>query len=201
MTPEDKFQKDFSYVLNKLKEQSLYVPKDYRIPYKLYTTVVDMTGETPLVEEEVMILAKLAEMGAIKDFDFTADHNNTPTLQLELLQPKFDEIYNNKGKFIDSSQEPTFDKDAGTIKRAGKECALPFKKTEYYIAEALFANPPETKLTENDLMAATDIVADKADSGRRIYDAMQRINKKAKADLDIDKLIHYKNSHYWIAKT
>lgn len=123
-----------------------------------------------------------------------------PVFELEIIQSKFDEVYKNGGKFILASQELTFDKETGAIKWANKECVLPFKKTEYRIAEALFSNALETKLTENDLIAATDMIADKADSGRRIYDAMQRINKKAKAELGIEKLIHYSNSHYWIGK-
>lgn len=198
MTPEQRFQKDFSYVLNKIKERLLYAIQDNLIHYKIYTTVVDMTGETPALEDELLILGKLEAMGAISGFDFGGDYNNTPTISLRIIQPKLDEIYKSGGKIIAISQ-PTFDKEAGAIKWAGKVCALPFKKTEYCIAEVLFENP-ETKLTENDLMAATDINADKADSGRRIYDAMQRINKKAKAELGIDKLIYYSNSHYWIGK-
>lgn len=197
MTPEQKFQKDFSYVLNRIKERSLY-SVDNIIQYKIYTTVVDMTGETPSTEDELLILGKLEALGAISGFDFGADYNDTPSIAIRIIQPKFDEIYKSGGRTEIISQ-PTFDKDSGAIKWAGKECVLPFKKIEYYIAEALFENP-ETKLVENDLIAATDVIADKADSSRRIYDAMQRINKKVKAELSIDKLINYSNSHYWINK-
>lgn len=198
MTPEDKFQKDLSYVLNKLKEQSLYVPKDYRIPYKLYTTVIDMTGATPLVEDEVMILAKLAEMGAIKDFDFTVDHNNTPTLQLELLQPKFDEVYDNQKKFLNKSvndSSPVFDNSKSRIIWRGDECEIPPATNQFYLCEKMFSVPFGTKVKEIEFL---DNLGWKEETQRAVYDAMRLVNDRIKKAFGISGFFVWRNNLVYV---
>ena len=198
MTSEDKFQKDLSYVLNKLKERSLYVPKDYRIPYKLYTTVIDMTGATPSVEDEVMILAKLAEMGAIKDFDLTADHNDTPTLQLEILQPKFDEIYNNQKKVLnksDNDSPPIFDSSKGKIIWRGEECEIPPATNQFYFCEKMFSVPFGTRVKEIELF---DLEGWKQDTQRSAYDAMRLLNKRVKESFGVKSFFEWRSNQAWI---
>ena len=113
---------------------------------------------------------------------------------------KFSEVSKTVNGQLTTQHEIMFDKMSGKITYAGKECQLPFKKVEHYIAQALFERPPETKLSEDNLMEYFDAETAKADSPSRIYDAVRRINVRAYRDLDIEKLIFYGGSNYWRRK-
>jgi len=66
MTPENKFNKNVLYVLNKIKERSLYTKTGALLEYWVLFDFLDGSGETPLPKDEIAILEKLEEWGAIK---------------------------------------------------------------------------------------------------------------------------------------
>lgn len=116
--------------------------------------------------------------------------------------PKFNEMCEKLDRISDNTfNRISFDETSGKIVYQQKESTLPLKKIEYYIAKALFEKPPETKFTEDDLVKYFDPLSSKADSPSRVYDAVLRINRRAKEDLGIEKLIDYKRSHFWLNKS
>lgn len=97
------------------------------------------------------------------------------------------------------SDEPfSFDEETGFLHFHGKECELILKQVEYYVFKTLYAKPIGTRVQEDDIEQAIDLVTTGDESSSRVYDARRRINKRAKELLGIEKLIGYKNSVYWI---
>lgn len=151
-------------------------------------------------ESHLAIVKELKNADAIKDFESGEDC-------FYILEPSKSKLYEIKQSLsFASTQKHTdaaelrFDLNNGKILCGEKECELPFKSVEYYVAEKLFEFPPETKVKEDDIIAHIDILASKADSPSRVSDARRRINKKALQDLGIENLIGYKNSLYWLRK-
>jgi len=66
MTPEEKFNKDIWYVLKRVKERSLYNTKGNPISYWVDFSFPYATASSPSAADEVAILEKLEEWGAIK---------------------------------------------------------------------------------------------------------------------------------------
>jgi len=66
MNPEEKINKEFWYVLKKIKTESLRTKSDQPIDYWVYPSFVDLTGEIPSAKNQIKILEKLEESGAIK---------------------------------------------------------------------------------------------------------------------------------------
>lgn len=152
-------------------------------------------------ENHLVILEELKKVGAIEDFESGDDC-------FYILGPSKPKLYELK-RLLLSGDRPEqantqkklyFDLNNGKIIWGDKECGLPFKRMEYYIAKAIFERSPETKLTEDDLMAYIDPAACKADSLSRVYDTVRRINQRVSKDLGIKRLIVYKESNYWINK-
>lgn len=151
--------------------------------------------------DHLAILKELKNANAIKDFESGEDC-------FYILKPSKSKLYEIKQSLsFAPTQKPTdaaelrFDLNNGKILWGEKECELPFKKIEYYIAKALFEPPPETKIKENDLVTYLDSEACEADSPSRIYDGTRRINQRVLKDLGIKNLILYKAANYWIRKT
>ena len=64
--PEEKFNQDVWYVLRQIKERALYTRKGDPIEYWVDFGFFDATGSIPPAKDEVAILRKLDEWGAIK---------------------------------------------------------------------------------------------------------------------------------------
>lgn len=94
--------------------------------------------------------------------------------------------------------QPIFEEKAGIIKMGSNHCSIPLGTLEYYLAKCLFSHPPETRVSEDSIASAYDLI-EKCKSGA-IYDAMRRLNKRIKRELDIDDLVQYQMSNFWIKK-
>lgn len=152
-------------------------------------------------ENHLVILKELKRVGAIEEFENGDDC-------FYILHPSKPKLYELK-RILLSSDRPEqaniqkklyFDLNNGKIILGDKECELPFKRMEYYVAQALFEYPPETKLTEDHLLRNIDPESCPADSPNRIYDAVRRINQKIRKAFNIKRLILYKESNYWMRK-
>ena len=92
MTPEERVNKYYCWVLDRLKEEFLVTLKGKPVPYRL--SHVAAAG-VPNNETEVEILLKLEEEGALKvrdnPFEFPVGSENL--YYVDIFQPKFNEIY------------------------------------------------------------------------------------------------------------
>jgi len=96
MTPEEKFKKEVRFVLRQIKEKQLYTPKEKPIEY-----FVDYSRSSRLPispDKEELIIGKLEEWGTIKiqrreRDESLNDISFCESFYLEILQPKFDELY------------------------------------------------------------------------------------------------------------
>jgi len=105
MTPEEKFNRDVWDVLRQIKEISLYIKKEQPIPYLVMFSYIDAPGETPYPNEELAVLEKLQEWGALKITNpeeisekarekFIGKYDEYEIrVFFEIIQPKFDAIY------------------------------------------------------------------------------------------------------------
>jgi len=66
MTPEEKVDSEFWYVLKEIKTNLLRTKSSSPIDYWVYPDVIDATGNSPSTGDEIKILEKLEELGAIK---------------------------------------------------------------------------------------------------------------------------------------
>lgn len=90
-----------------------------------------------------------------------------------------------------------FDEEKGIILIGLKKCKLPFKKFEYYLFKTLYKHPLGERVPESDILTAFGYEC-KADSETAAYDALRRLNERAKKSFGIDKLIDYEGSNFWI---
>lgn len=98
MTPEEKFNNDVWYVLKKIKERWFYTkqtkPIEYQVRFSGY-----QDPDAPSPDNEVETLEKLQEWNAIRIRNRECERISeyiSPEIEffyLEILQPKFDELY------------------------------------------------------------------------------------------------------------
>lgn len=81
-----------------------------------------------------------------------------------------------------------FDAKASKLTYNGKSCGIPDETLEYYICKLVFKNR-KVAAKEDDILEYT---TKSQDSQRAVYDAMLRINKKARKQLGTEKLLSYK---------
>ncbi len=94
MTPKEKFNKDFWYVLQEIEKRSLYTTKGRSIEYAICADVYVADDSIPTSKDEAKILEILQEESAIKIKNTIGDQwTDTWLFYLEIIQPKFDEIY------------------------------------------------------------------------------------------------------------
>lgn len=99
-----------------------------------------------------------------------------------------------------SKESFSFDVETGLLHFQGKICELPLKQIEYYVFNTLYTKPIGTHVSEDDIETAIDLINKDSENSSRIYDAHRRINRRAKEELGITRLIGYKNANYWINK-
>ena len=150
------------------------------------------------LEEYMATLKELKKAGALEDFENRDDC-------FYILHPSQSRLYEIRRSLSSPTEQKSeekplklsFDANSGKIIWGDKECELPFKSIEYYVAEKVFESP-RARVKEDDIIAHIDIVASKADSPSRVVDARRRINRKVYPDLGINELIGYKNAIYWL---
>ncbi|HZM63762.1 MAG TPA: hypothetical protein VFB59_01365 [Candidatus Saccharimonadales bacterium] len=87
-----------------------------------------------------------------------------------------------------TQEKVVFDAHASTLSYGGIECDIPDEKLEYYVCKLAFKNR-RIAAKETDILSA----ANKELAGNRaIYDAVRRINQKAKDGLNIQNLLSFK---------
>jgi hypothetical protein len=87
-----------------------------------------------------------------------------------------------------SQDKVRFDAKASKLTYSGKSCGIPDETLEYYICKLVFKNR-KVAAKEDDILEYT---TKSQDSQRAVYDAMLRINKKARKQLGTEKLLSYK---------
>lgn len=131
---------------------------------------------------------------------------------VKISLPKFDETISRiNGRILDRgtsapNTEPldsdvreykvVFDPKASRLKYGNKICNIPDGSLEYYVCKLAFKNRRVGAKEEDILEFSTK----NQDSKRAVYDAMQRVNKKMKKDLGVDKLLFYKAAKVRVAK-
>jgi hypothetical protein len=125
MNPEEKYQRKYWKVLQDIKDKMLLSEDDSNVDYKVYYGILIVGHDVPSQKEEISILKKIEKEGAIKiSQDKYVDEGGGPrvdpalvkgidTFHLEILQPKFDKIYN-KYKSINNKT-----RDGETMVRTG----------------------------------------------------------------------------------
>ncbi len=125
MEPEEKFNKNVLYVLKQIKERLLHAGKGGNTWYSVNYNIIVASDRVPSVEDEVSILKRLQEWGAIviRLQEFPAGENYTEKFLLKILQPKFDEIYQEYNNKTDNQNIK--------IKTFWKKVASPKRKTKF----------------------------------------------------------------------
>ncbi len=90
----------------------------------------------------------------------------------------------------------TFDAKTSVLTYGNKTCNIPDESLEYYVCKFAFKNR-RAAAKELDIL---DAAGTGQDSQRPVYDAHLRVNKKAREQLGIDKLLNYKAAKIRIAK-
>lgn len=88
-----------------------------------------------------------------------------------------------------------FDEKSGIISMGGKTCPITINTNHYFLCKILFKEKFGTPVTETDIV---DMIDWAKDTKRGVYDAMNAVNKKIKADLGIDKFFRWKTGRVWI---
>ena len=136
MTPEEKYEKDFWYVLQNIKSKPLYhTEKDGSFIYRVYFPVLytgqpnpraNPVGENnPSALEELAIIQKLADFKAIKVIEFHIEasmHNGTnhKELKLKILETQFNKIYKKYEK-LNKKEKDGYDRKQFEIKVKDRE--------------------------------------------------------------------------------
>ncbi len=94
------------------------------------------------------------------------------------------------------SSKVLFDVKTGTLKLGSKTCDIPDETLEYYICRFTFKNR-KVAAKEDDILEKS---VKSQESQRAVYDAMLRVNKKAKTNLGLEKLLVYKAAKIRINK-
>ncbi len=106
MTPEEKYQKKYWRVLQNIKDQELLSDDGKTVNYKIYHKVISVGHGEPSEEEEIIILNKLNKIGGIKiKKDENDDYEDISVFYLDILQPKFNELYNKYKKMNQDKSE------------------------------------------------------------------------------------------------
>lgn len=90
-----------------------------------------------------------------------------------------------------------FDAENGTISFHGKTCQLPLKTYQHFICQKLFEQPGR-RMDEKDILLGIDWTRDQGNSDRLVRDAIYAVNRRAKADLGINKLLAWESMTAWV---
>src|SRR3989344_1094767 len=102
MTPEEKFNNDLLYVLNRIKEKSLYTLAEKPIEYWINYNLIMIGEKYTSAENEALIIRKLQELEVIKiineEESSNLSLNQYQFFNLKIIQPKFNELYEKLGE-------------------------------------------------------------------------------------------------------
>ena len=87
-----------------------------------------------------------------------------------------------------------FDSETSVLSFMGKETMIPINTNQFYLCKKMFGTPIATRVKEQEIM---DMIDWNKDANRGVYDAMRHINKRAKSDLGIPQLFHWRLGVMW----
>ncbi|MFA4999439.1 MAG: hypothetical protein WC519_01795 [Parcubacteria group bacterium] len=87
-----------------------------------------------------------------------------------------------------------FNENSAIISLAGKKCQIPIKTNQHFLCREVFEHR-DRRIDEIDIL---DILDWRKDGKRSVYDALLAVNKKAKRDLGINKLLEWQNNTVWL---
>jgi len=90
-----------------------------------------------------------------------------------------------------------FDPESGVISFHGKNCQLPLKTYQHFICQKLFEQLGR-RMDEKDILLGIDWTRDQGNSDRLVRDAVYAVNRRAKADLGIEKLLAWESMTAWV---
>lgn len=217
MITNEKFNQAIWWVLQEIKKENLSTRKDYYTCFEYQSPDNDSNNLIPSREDQKRILNLLKNKKVIKIeknkysdplmIDFFAQMKNIKPIGclLEILQPKFDELYKKfatkfKKEIEHSSNKKIEFLDSEIILKFGeKSCPLPAYRNEHFFCRAMFEYPAKEPIDWSQISEKMDIKAietnGKKRSQRSIYDTTKAINKRTKEILGIDGLF------VWSGKT
>ena len=168
----------------------------------------------PFPVEEQVIVNKLEYLGAIKiippnDIAEISDSETSLSkglgvfiviMYLKILQPKFDEVYEDyKNRIIDTSipkGDAKFDDDQTTLVVGNKKCPFPPFKNEHYFCRAMFrylVDEPVDWSTIYEQITGEKEVKNERKNKRMVYDTYEAVNKRVKQILGIEHFFVWEN--------
>jgi hypothetical protein len=98
---------------------------------------------------------------------------------------------------VQNNDPLSFDPESGMISFHGKNCQLPLKTYQHFICQKLFEQPGR-RMDEKDILLGIDWTRDQGNSDRLVRDAVYAVNRRAKADLGIQKLLAWESMTAWV---
>ncbi len=95
---------------------------------------------------------------------------------------------------VTSDTKLVFDTATGIFSFNGRQTEVPINTNQFFLCKKLFEVPLGTRVKETDVM---DMIDWSKDSSRSVYDAMRLVNKRAKEQLDIPELFHWRMNTIW----
>lgn len=112
------------------------------------------------------------------------------------INAALEQIFNRPKAQSYNADKVIFDNKASILIFGSKTCDIPDESLEYYVCKFAFKNR-RVAAKEDDILEKS---VKSLDSKRAVYDAMQRVNKKAREQLGIQKLLKYKAAKIRIDK-
>lgn len=112
------------------------------------------------------------------------------------INTELDRIFNQSRQQARNTDRVIFDAKTSVLTYGNKTCNIPDESLEYYVCKFAFKNR-RAAAKELDIL---DAAGTSQDSQRPVYDAHLRVNKKAREQLGIDKLLSYKAAKIRIIK-
>jgi len=88
-----------------------------------------------------------------------------------------------------------FNDETGQILFGAMRCQIPINTNQYFLCRKMFSVPLGTPVKEIDIL---DMIDWARDTKRSVYDAMLALNRKAKQNLNIEKLFKWNTGRVWV---
>lgn len=147
------------------------------------------------VSEQIERHTKISKQ-ANDEFDAYVDELGKQVRAISTGQPNSPAKDNTISSNQNNLDKVRFDHRSSVLSMGSKECQIPDESLEYYVCKLVFKNR-QLAANEDDILENS---VKSQDSKRAVYDAMLRVNKKAKTYLGIEKLLFFKSAKVRINK-
>ena len=201
MTPEENFNDSIIWVLKQLKKESLF---GGGISIKV-DSLFEIDDAAPPKRIQLKVLDKLRDMGAISHNyygNLILTNNESNLIYIEILQPKFDEVYS---KYITIPQL-SFEPGGSLLSFQNKSILISKKRNSdaHYLLTILFGKTNEVfaydQIWENEYFKRPEAYYDKTKDWRKIYNACRLVNKKVAEETTIKDFLNYNKTEVSINK-